>query len=238
MMFWESKNLEISVFESRVVRLRTGKIALNTFKNIHLQSNIFESSEEGQVGGGCPRCARPHQEWLVGSGPCVAGAQGKLLAADSLPGHSAFDRLLTKGKEGWFYLQSRAISVEYTWKLAWQVEQAPRWRLQKDQAHSLVERTPLRSSQGESLSFSLTSVFLASCRKRSWLHLSLKFLFHFTKGHSTAVSRREKQLSTLSCSLLLSTDGSEEHSGVSQRCVLLQAAQGNQTLLPGSDELL
>lgn len=52
------------------------------------------------------------------------------------------------------------------------------------------------------------------------------------------MSRREKQLSTLSCSLLLSTDGSEEHSGVSQRCVLLQAAQGNQTLLPGSDELL
>lgn len=49
---------------------------------------------------------------------------------------------------------------------------------------------------------------------------------------------REKQLSTLSCSLPLSTDGSEEHSGVSQRWVLLQAAQGDQTLFPGSDELL
>lgn len=46
-MFWESNNLEISVFESRVVRLRTGKTALNTFKNIHLQPNKFESSKEG-----------------------------------------------------------------------------------------------------------------------------------------------------------------------------------------------
>lgn len=52
------------------------------------------------------------------------------------------------------------------------------------------------------------------------------------------MSRRERQLSTLSCSLLLSADGSEERSGVSQRCVLLQAAQGDQTLFPGSDELL
>lgn len=47
MVFWERNNLEISVFESRVVRLRTGKTALNTFKNIHLQSNVFESSKEG-----------------------------------------------------------------------------------------------------------------------------------------------------------------------------------------------
>lgn len=46
-VFWERNNLEISVFESHVVRLRTGKMALNTFKNIHLQSNISESSKEG-----------------------------------------------------------------------------------------------------------------------------------------------------------------------------------------------
>lgn len=87
--------------------------------------------------------------------------------------------------------------------------------------------------------FLLASVFLASCGKRSWLHLSLKFLFHFTEGHSIAVSRREKQLSTLSCSLLLSTDGCEERSGGSQRRVLLlQAAPGDQALSPGGEELL
>lgn len=63
----------------------------------------------------------------------MACAHGKLLAADSLPGHSAFDRRLTKGKEGWFYLQSRAILVEYTWKPARQVEPAPRGGLQKGQ---------------------------------------------------------------------------------------------------------
>lgn len=88
--------------------------------------------------------------------------------------------------------------------------------------------------------FLLASVFLASCGKRSWLHLSLKFLFHFTEGHPIAVSRREKQLSTLSCSLLLSTDGCEERSGGSQRRVLLLQAggPGDQALSSGGEELL
>lgn len=47
MMFWERNNLEISVFESHVARLRTGETVLKTFESIHLPSNIFESSKEG-----------------------------------------------------------------------------------------------------------------------------------------------------------------------------------------------
>lgn len=118
------------MFESRVVRLRTGKMALNTFKNIHLQSNTSESSEEGTGRRRAPAMCATASGVAGGLGPGVACARGKLLTADSLPGHSAFDRLLTKGEEGWFYLQSRAISVEHTGKLARQAEQ-------KDQAHSL-----------------------------------------------------------------------------------------------------
>lgn len=96
----KNNNLEISVFESWVVMLRTGKIALNTLKNIHLQLNTFKSSKEGAGWwwGGCGvsgpiRSGR--EAWGSVSGTRSWQAAG---SQTSLLGRNASELLLAKGK--------------------------------------------------------------------------------------------------------------------------------------------
>lgn len=187
-MFWKNNNLEISVFESWVVMLKTGKIALNTFKNIHLQSNICKSSNEGAGWwrGGCNESTPIRSGWWAWDP--VGGTHSRQASGPqtSLPGHSPFD-LLAKGK-GRLVLPSNSqeqplLSSPWSWPRSWSGRQAEGC---KGQA-AVAVRSHLRSSWGEALAFSQTSALWASCRKRSLLYLSLKSRFHFTKAHWAAV---------------------------------------------------
>lgn len=128
------------MFESWVVMLRTGKIALNTFKNIHLQSNIFESPKEGtgRWRGGCSRAPSPGAAGALGTcqwHPLTASFRATDLASGpwtSLPGHRPCFRATVpltfykgKRKAGSTFKQSRATTVEFTLKLTQKLEQAP-----------------------------------------------------------------------------------------------------------------
>lgn len=246
-MFWKNNNLEISVFESWVVMLRTGKIALNTFKNIHLQSNIFYSSKEGTGWwqGGCDASNLIGSGWLAWvpvSGTRSWQASG---LQTSLPGHSAFDLLLTKGKEGWFYLQTVKsnlcwVHLEADPAVGAGVRDAEgrgSTHCEKNPSSVLPQRVPFLLSnfsafdflQGKILAASLTKIPI-SFYKRT-LSSSPKRLV----WNSLCITKGKTASHIL---LLLSTDGSEEHSLVSQWCLLFQEAQGDGALLPRSDELL
>lgn len=167
-MCWKNNNLEISVFESWVVMLRTGKIALNTFKNIHLQSNICESPKKGpgrRWGGGRARIL-PRVAGVLGS---VRGTTpGKLLGCRP--------RFLpqclwpfTKGK-GRLVVPPNSqeqplLSSLWSWPRSWSRRQAKGCRRAKQ--HSLREEVIFGPPGEESLSFSQTSVLWVSRRKRS-----------------------------------------------------------------------
>lgn len=140
-MFWKNNNLEISVFESWVVMLRTGKIALNTFKNIHLQSNIFYSSKEGTGWwqGGLWR-EQPHWEWLVGLGPRQWHAlMASFWAADLTSWPQCLWPSFNKGK-GRLVLPSNSqeqplLSSPWSWPSCWsrgkgcrRARQYPLWK--------------------------------------------------------------------------------------------------------------
>lgn len=184
-MFWKNNNLEISVFESWVVMLRIGTIALNTFKNIHLQSNIVESSKEGAGWwrGGCQH-EQPHREWLVCVGPCHGYTRMASFWTAGLAGHSAFE-LLTKGK-GRLILPSNSqehplLSSPWSWPRSWSRRQAKDCRRAKQCSwwKEVIFIPP-----GETPFPPLKrQCFRLYCRQRSWLHLLLKFPFHFTDRH-------------------------------------------------------
>lgn len=189
MMFWESNNLEISVFESRVVRLRTGKIVLNTFKNIHQQSNIFESSKEGAGGTG----ARDVRD-LIRSGWWARDPVWHVPTASFWPQTPSWPQCLwpslNKGK-------GRLVLPSVKSNLGWvHFEAGPAGG--KDSSLVLPGRVPFLLSNFSVFGFLQEKVLAASLTN---------IPISFTKGHSIAVPPREKQLSTLSCSLLLSTDG-------------------------------
>lgn len=213
MMFWESNNLEISVFESRVVRLRTGKIALNTFKNIHQQSNIFESSKEGTGWWRVPAmCA-------TSSG--VAGGLGTLCGM--CPQQASGRRLpswpqclwpsLNKGK-------GRLVLPSVKSNLGWvHFEAGPAGG--RDSSLVLPGRVPFLLSNFSVFGFLQEKVLAASLT-----NIPISF---YKRTLNSSVAKRKTAFHTL---LLFASfhRWSEERSRVSQRCVLLQAAQGDQTL--------
>lgn len=167
-MCWKNNNLEISVFESWVVMLRTGKIALNTFKNIHLQSNICESPKEGTGrwwggcstslltrGGWCAWACRWHNSWQA------SGLQTSLPATVPLTFYKGKGRLVVPSNSQ----EQPLLSSLWSWPRSWSRRQAKGCRRAKQ--YSLWEEVIFGPPGEESLSFSQTSVLWVSRRKRS-----------------------------------------------------------------------
>lgn len=166
-MCWKNNNLEISVFESWVVMLRTGKIALNTFKNIHLQSNICESPKEG-TGRWWGSCRARILTRVAGVlGPVSGTTHGKLpgcrprfLPQCLWPFTKGNGRLAVPSNSQ----EQPLLSSLWSWPRSGSRCQAKGCRRAKQ--HSLWE-VIFGPPGEESLSFSQTSVLWLSRRKRS-----------------------------------------------------------------------
>lgn len=108
--------------------LRTGKIALNTFKNIHLQSNIFESPKEGtgRWWGGCSWAPSPGAAGVLGT--CQWHPLTASFWATDLASWPQYLWPFTKGK-GRLVLPSNSqeqplLSSLWSWPRRWSKRQA------------------------------------------------------------------------------------------------------------------